>query len=90
MRISSPHSRFVSGGSKGDFLVIDHGPLDSIEMGAMNTGFDIIGGVDLSGFAEGDEVAFTVKQGRDGSYRIMEICNTATDGTDCLEGMMDH
>lgn len=77
-------------GSQGDFLVINHGPLEGIEMGAMTMGFDIMGDVDLSGFAEGDEVAFMVKQGRDNSYRIMEICNTATDGADCLDSMMDH
>ena len=78
-------------GGQGDFLTIEHGPFDgSIEMGAMTMGFDIMGGVDLSGFTEGDEVAFMVKQGRDGSYRIMAICNTGADGTDCLNGMMDH
>ena len=77
-------------GSQGDFLVINHGPLEGIAMGAMTMGFDIMGDVDLSGFAEGDEVAFMVKQGRDNSYRIIEICNTGTDGADCLDGMMDH
>jgi len=51
-------------------------------------GFDIMGDVDLSGLAEGDEVAFMVKQGRDGSYRIMAICNTATDGANCLDGLI--
>jgi Cu/Ag efflux protein CusF len=78
-------------GSQGDFLTIEHGPFDGgIEMGAMTMGFDIMGGVDLSDFTEGDEVAFMVKQGRDGSYRIMAICNTGADGADCLDGMMDH
>jgi len=59
-------------------------------MGAMTMGFDIMGDVDLAGFADGDQVAFMVKKGRDNSYRITEICNTGTDGEDCLEGMMDH
>ena len=78
-------------GSQGDFLTIEHGPFEGgIDMGAMTMGFDIMGDVDLSGFSDGDEVAFMVKQGRDGSYRIMAICNTGTDGTDCLDGMMDH
>ena len=77
-------------GSQGDYLVIHHGPLEGVEMGAMTMGFDIMGDVDLSGFAEGDEVAFMVKQGRDNAYRIMEICNTASDGANCLDGMMDH
>ena len=78
-------------GAQGDFLTIDHGPFDGgIEMGAMTMGFDIMGEVDLSGFSDGDEVAFMVKRGRDGSYRIMAICNTGTEGADCLDGMMDH
>mgnify|MGYP005666694267 FL=1 len=77
-------------GSQGDFLTIEHGEFaGDIQMGAMTMGFDIMGEVDLSGFAEGDEVAFMVKQGRDGSYRIMAICNTAEEGADCLDGMMD-
>lgn len=78
-------------GSQGDFLTIEHGPFEGdIAMGAMTMGFDIMGDVDLSGFADGDEVAFMVKQGRDGSYRIMAICNTAADGADCLDGLMEH
>ncbi|MEM6415594.1 MAG: copper-binding protein [Pseudomonadota bacterium] len=78
-------------GSQGDFLTIEHGPFDGdIAMGAMTMGFDIMGDVDLSGFADGDEVTFMVKQGRDGAYRIMAICNTAADGDDCLDGLMDH
>lgn len=78
-------------GAQGNFLTIDHGPFSGgIEMSAMTMGFDIMGDIDLSGFSEGDEVAFMVKQGRDGSYRIMAICNTVADGADCLDGMMDH
>lgn len=78
-------------GAQGNFLTIDHGPFEGgIDMGAMTMGFDIMGDVDLSEFSDGDEVAFMVKQGRDGSYRIMSICNTGTDGADCLDGMMDH
>lgn len=78
-------------GSEGDFLTIDHGEFEGdIQMGAMTMGFDIMGNVDLSGFKEGDEVAFRVKQGRDGSYRVMAICNTATDGNDCLNETVDH
>ena len=78
-------------GSEGDFLTIAHGPFEGgIEMDAMTMGFDIMGAIDLSDFAESDEVAFMVKQGRDGSYRIMAICNTGTDGSDCLDGLMDQ
>ena len=78
-------------GSQGYSLTIAHGHFaGDIEMGAMTMGFDIMGDVDLSGFSAGDEVAIMVKQGRDGSYRIMAICNTAPDGADCLDAMMDH
>ena len=77
-------------GSQADFLTIEHGPLEGIDMGAMTMGFDIIGDVDLSGFSEGDQVAFMVKQGRDGSYRIVTLCNTVSDGDDCLDALMDH
>lgn len=78
-------------GSKGDFLTIAHGPFSGgIEMDAMTMGFEKLGDVDLTGFSEGDEVAFMVKQGRDGSFRIMAICNTGTHGADCLDSMMDH
>lgn len=77
-------------GGQGDFLTIDHGPIDGIGMGAMTMGFDIMGDVDLSSFTDGDQVAFMVKKGRDNSYRITAICNTGTDGEDCLDGMMDH
>lgn len=78
-------------GAQGDFLTIEHGPLEGgIDMGAMTMGFDIMGDVDLSEFSDGDEVAFMVKQGRDGSYRIMAICNTGVDGADCIDGMIDQ
>lgn len=77
-------------GTQGDFLTIDHGPIEGIGMGAMTMGFDIMGDVDLSSFAEGDAVAFMVKKGRDNSYRITTICNTSIDGAECLDGMMEH
>ncbi|KJS28075.1 MAG: copper-binding protein [Hyphomonas sp.] len=71
-------------GQNGDFLTIEHGPFNGIDMGAMTMGFGILDDIDLSGFAEGDAVSFMVKRGRDGSFRITSICNTATEGTDCL------
>jgi len=71
--------------SNGDFLTIEHGEFQGdLQMGAMTMGFDIMGDVDLSGFAEGDEVAFMVKQGRDGSYRVVAICNAVREAPDCL------
>jgi len=77
-------------GSEGTFVTLQHGPFEGIDMGAMTMGFDIMDDVDLSGFAEGDAVAFMVKQGRDGSFRVVSMCNTAKEGADCLESMMDH
>lgn len=77
-------------GAQGDFMTIDHGPIEGIGMGAMTMGFDIAGDVDLTEFKDGDAVSFMVKKGRDGSYRITAICDTAKSGEDCLSGMMDH
>jgi Cu/Ag efflux protein CusF len=77
-------------GTQGDFLTIDHGPIEGVGMSAMTMGFDIMGNVDLSTFTEGNVVAFMVKRGRDDSYRITAICNTDTDGGDCLNELMDH
>ena len=59
-------------------------------MGAMTMGFEILSGVDLSDYERGDNVSFMVKKGRDGSYRITVICNTDTEGADCLMSKMDH
>ena len=60
-------------GNQGDFLTIAHGPFEGgIKMDAMTMGFNIMGSVDLSSFAEGERVAFMVKQGRDGSYRDLQ------------------
>lgn len=76
--------------TQGDFLTINHGPIEGVGMSAMTMGFDIMGGVDLSTFTEGDAVAFMVKRGRDNSYRITAICNTDIDGDGCLNELMDH
>ena len=86
------HGRGVirSVGAQGDFLTIEHGPIEGVGMGAMTMGFDILGDVDLSDFSDGDEVAFGVKRGRDNSYRIVAICNIGADGEDCLEGMLEN
>ena len=83
-RIGHATGRIVSLGRDGNFLTIDHDEFEGdIAMGAMTMGFDIMGGVDLSRFSKGDEVAFRVKQGFDGTYRIMAICDTAAHGADC-------
>ena len=72
--------------AEGRSLTIDHGPIDETGMGAMTMGFGVVGAVDLSGFSEGDPVAFRIKRGRDNSFRVTKICNTETDGPDCLNG----
>lgn len=73
----------------GDRVTIDHGPIEGIGMGAMTMGFDLMGDADLTGFSEGEEVAFRVKRSRDGSYRVRDICSIATENANCLENMMD-
>lgn len=77
-------------GSDGDFVTLQHGPFEGMDMGAMTMGFSLMGDVDLTAFSEGDTVAFMAKQGRDGSFRVMSMCNTVTEGADCLDSMMDH
>lgn len=74
----------------GYSLTVAHGPIAGIGMDAMTMKFDTLGDVDLSGFAAGDEVAFALKEGRDGSYRISAICDTGADGADCLDGALAH
>lgn len=75
----------------GQSATINHAAIEAVGMGAMTMGFDIMSGVDLSEFTAGDPVSFMVKRGLDGSYRITAICNTKTDGDDCLSAAgMDH
>ena len=77
-------------GEQGDTLTIDHGPFKGgIEMAAMTMRYGVTGDVDISAFTENAEVAFLVKHGRDGSYRILAICNTETDGGDCLDDKIE-
>ncbi|WP_371397435.1 copper-binding protein [Fretibacter rubidus] len=80
----------VSVSPDGKEATIDHQEIEGVGMGAMTMGFGITSAVDLSGFAKDDNVSFMVKKGRDGSYRITAICNTDTDGKDCLDAKMDH
>ena len=74
----------------GSEATIDHQEIEGVGMGAMTMGFGITSTVDLSAFEKDDNVGFMVKRGRDGSYRITAICNTDTDGKDCLGAKMDH
>lgn len=77
-------------GEQGNTLTIDHGPFTGgIEMAAMTMRYGVTEGMDISAFTENAEVAFLVKHDRDGSYRILAICNTRTDGVDCLDDKRD-
>ena len=80
----------VSISPDGSEATIDHKAIDGVGMAAMTMGFDITSTADLSGYEKDDNVSFMVKKGRDGSYRITAICNTDTDGKDCLDAKMDH
>lgn len=66
----------------GRQVMLRHGPLENIGMGAMTMFFGVGGDVDLKTFAQGAEVQVEVKRGRDGSYRVMRMCSG---GPDCLE-----
>jgi len=77
-------------GEQSNTLTIDHGPFKGgIEMGAMTMRYDVSEGVDVSAFTENAEVAFMVKHGSDGSYRLMALCNIKTDGANCLDDNID-
>ncbi|MGB0906049.1 MAG: copper-binding protein [Maricaulaceae bacterium] len=80
----------VSISEDGQQATINHQEIAGVGMGAMTMGFGILSSVDLSDYKSGDNVSFMVKKGRDGSYRITAICNTDTDGADCLKAKMDH
>lgn len=74
----------------GRRIKLDHEELSNIGMNAMTMFFGIAGDVDLTVFEAGDDVRFMVKKGRDGSYRIMAMCNAANDGEECLSALMNH
>lgn len=80
----------ISISESGTEATINHAEIAGIGMGAMTMGFGITSDVDLSAYSAGDSVSFMVKKGRDNGYRITAICNTATDGVDCLDAKMDH
>jgi len=80
----------VSVSPDGQSATIKHEAIDGVGMGAMTMGFEIASSVDLSAFAANDPVSFIVKRGSEGGYRITAICNTETDGADCLSALVDH
>ena len=69
---------------EGKRIKLDHDEMPNIGMSAMTMFFGVAGDVDLGEFEAGDKVRFMVKQGRDGSYRIMAMCDAVEDGADCL------
>jgi len=82
--------KIVSISSDGQEVTINHNEIEGIGMGAMTMGFTVMTAIDLTEFSIKDPVSFSVKKGRDGSYRITAMCNTQTDGADCLKSKMDH
>lgn len=82
--------QILSISSDGQQVTIDHGEIEGIGMGAMTMGFTVMSNIDLTHFSAKDKVAFWVKKGRDGSYRITAMCNTDSEGSDCLKTSMDH
>lgn len=83
-----PFDTIVSIGAERDDYTMDHARFDGIEKGEMakEAGLD---DAELSGLAEGDEVAFRVKHDSDGANRIMSICKPASSGAGCLEDMRE-
>lgn len=78
-------------GDQGNTLTIDHGPFKGdIEMDAMTMRYGVSEDVDVSAFTENTLVAFQAKRGRDGSYKIIALCNSETEGVDCLVDKIDE
>jgi Cu/Ag efflux protein CusF len=76
--------------AEAGYITISHGEFSGdISMGAMTMGFETMGDVNLANVAADAEVAFRVKQGRDGSYRIMEICPSSDGTASCLTHQTD-
>lgn len=68
-------------------LIIDHGPIDGIGMGAMTMAFDVAAGVELGDMAEEDRVTFDVEVEGSHSFTITRLCKTDSqsnpEGHDC-------
>lgn len=80
----------VSISPDGRNITINHKAIEGVNMGAMTMGFGLTSNVSLNGLSAGDPVSFMVKRGRDNGYRVTAICNTATQGADCLKAHMNH
>lgn len=58
---------------------LTHEPVPAIGWGEMTMSFEAGRMVDLAKFKKGDRVQFALKQGRDKTYRIMMMCETASE-----------
>jgi Cu/Ag efflux protein CusF len=87
-RIGQGNGRVVD--IDGDALIIEHGPLSGVDMGAMTMRFETVYAVSAVDFEAGDEVAFRVKKGRDRVYRIIALCAAPQGGTECLGDTGSH
>lgn len=54
-------------------IVIDHGPIPSLEWPSMTMPFAVAPGVDLTAAKPGAKVAFTVEKQPDGSFAIVRL-----------------
>lgn len=64
---------------------LTHEPIPVLKWPTMTMDLPVGRGVDLTQFSEGDKVQFSLKQGRDKVYRIMEMC--LTESMEVVDGL---
>ena len=74
----------------GRSVLLDHGPIDGIGMGAMTMQFDVAQDVATTELRVGADVAFIVRQTPEGGFEIMQLCAVADGQDDCLEAEQGH
>jgi len=82
--IAEGDGRILSISEEGDFMTLDHGPIEEISMGAMRMGFEVAEGVDLSDYTEGDDILFMISA-TENDIILTKACRPASDGPNCLE-----
>ena len=75
--------RILSLSEDGDFVTLDHGPIEEINMGAMRMGFELAANVDLSDYAVGEDILFRISA-TENDIVITQTCRPSTDGPNCL------
>ena len=60
-----------------DEITISHGPITSLQWGAMTMGFKVSSTGLQRNIGIGDRVAFDIQQGEDGSFEIVAIAPTS-------------